>query len=46
MGETGPTARDVNVGFTKNPLQLTAKANAASAAHAPIKLSLDLFDDM
>lgn len=31
----GPIANDVTVGFTKNPLQLTAKARLRSTANAP-----------
>jgi len=34
-------ARLVSVGFTKNPRQLTAKANAASAAKAQVNWSFD-----
>ena len=39
LGVAGPTAIEVSVGFTKNPLQLAAKANAPSAANAPIRWS-------
>ena len=39
LGEAGPTAMEVRVGFTKNPLQLAAKANAPSAANAAIRWS-------
>lgn len=46
VGLAGPTARELNVGFTKNPLQLTANASMASAPNAPIKRRLDLFDDI
>jgi hypothetical protein len=42
----GPTVMLVNVGFTKKPLQLTAKARAASAARAPIRRSLCFVDDI
>jgi hypothetical protein len=34
----GPTDTAVRVGFTKNPVQLAAKAKVRSAAHAPITL--------
>ncbi len=36
----------VTVGFTKNPLQLTARARVASAANAPARRSLFLVDDI
>ena len=46
VGLAGPTASELNVGFTKNPLQLTANASMASAPNAPIKRRLDLFVDI
>lgn len=46
LGDAGPTARDVKVGFTKNPLQLAAKASATSAAKAPINRSFCGLRDM
>jgi hypothetical protein len=46
VGLAGPTASELNVGFTKNPLQPTADASAASTPNAPIKRRLDLFDDI
>jgi len=46
VGDAGPTEIDVSVGFTKNPVQLTAKANVASAAKAPAKRSLWFADDI
>ena len=39
VGLDGPTASEVKVGFTKNPRQLAANANAASAAKAAIRWS-------
>ena len=42
----GPMATEVSVGLTKNPLQLAAKANVASAAKAQIKRSFDLYKDI
>jgi|SRR5882672_1680538 len=46
VGVTGPTESEVNVGFTKNPVQLTAKANMLSAAKAPAMRRLWFADDM
>jgi len=46
VGLAGPTESELNVGFTKNPLQLTANARVASTANAPIKRSFEFFDDM
>ena len=40
-GDPGATTSELSVGFTKNPRQLTARANVASAAKAQIKRSLD-----
>jgi len=34
------------VGFTKKPVQLTARASAASAANAPIRRCLCFVDDI
>jgi hypothetical protein len=42
----GPTETPVRVGLTKNPRQLIARANAASAAQAPITRTLCLMEDM
>jgi hypothetical protein len=42
----GATDIEVNVGFTKNPRQLTARARAASAATAPATRSWCLIDDI
>ncbi len=41
VGEGGPTAIPETVGFTKKPRQLTANANIASAAKAPVIRSVD-----
>jgi len=46
VGLAGPTARELSVGFTKKPVQLTARASDAKTANAPIKLKFDLFDDI
>jgi hypothetical protein len=46
VGVGGPTAIPETVGFTKKPLQLTAKAKVASAAKAPVIRSLDFVDDI
>lgn len=46
VGETGPTASDVSVGFTKKPRQPTARDKDASTAKAPIKRSLGFVDDI
>ena len=46
VGLAGPTESELSVGFTKNPLQLTANASVASTLNAPIKRRLDLFDDI
>ena len=46
VGDGGPTAIEDSVGFTKNPLQLTAKASVASAAKAPARRSLCFADDI
>jgi hypothetical protein len=40
-GDPGATTSELRVGFTKNPRQLTARPNVASAAKAQIKRSLD-----
>lgn len=42
----GPIVTPVSVGFTKNPRQLAAKANVASAANAPINRSFCIFEDI
>ena len=46
VGDTGPTDKDEIVGFTKNPVQLTAKANRLSAARAPRRRSVRFGDDI
>jgi len=46
VGDTGPTDSDETVGFTKKPVQLTARADMASAARAPVKRSLWFGDDI
>jgi len=46
VGVTGPTAIEDRMGFTKKPVQLTARANIASAAKAPGRRSLCLADDI
>jgi|SRR5579862_1603463 len=46
IGETGPTASAVSVGFTKNPVQLIASARVASAAEAPTTRILCFVDDI
>jgi hypothetical protein len=38
VGEAGPTDNEESVGFTKNPLQLAAKAKVKSTANEPISL--------
>jgi len=40
-GDAGATTSELSVGFTKNPRQLTAKANVASAAKAQAKRNFD-----
>ena len=45
-GLAGPTASELNVGFTKNPVQLAARTNALKAAKAPTKRRFFLFDDI
>jgi hypothetical protein len=46
VGDAGPIASAVSVGFTKNPRQLMAKARVASAAKAPISRSFFFVDDI
>lgn len=46
VGLAGPTAIELKVGFTKNPVQLAAKTNKANIANAPIKRKFVLFDDI
>lgn len=46
VGLAGPTESELNVGFTKKPLQPTANASMVSTLNAPIKRRLDLFDDI
>jgi len=42
----GTTVIELSVGFTKNPRQLTARANVTRAAKAPAKRSFDFVDDI
>jgi hypothetical protein len=46
LGDAGPTAMEDNVGFTKKPLQLTAKVRVASAAKAQVSRSFCVVDDI
>jgi hypothetical protein len=46
VGVAGPTEIEDNVGFTKNPVQLTARANVANTPKAPASRSLVFADDM
>src|ERR1700722_2089389 len=46
VGDAGPIDIEDMTGFWKKPLQLTPKANVASAAKAPIKWSLRFIDDI
>ena len=46
VGVAGPTAREVKVGFTKNPVQLTANASIASPGRAPATRSLGMVEDI
>ena len=45
-GLAGPTASELNVGFTKKPLQLTARANVPRTTKAPAKRKFLFFDDI
>jgi hypothetical protein len=45
-GVAGATTRELTVGFTKKPRQLTARAKEASAAKAAIRRKLDFMEDM
>lgn len=45
-GAEGLMLSVVNVGLVKNPLQLTARANVASAAKAPARRTLCFVDDI
>ena len=45
-GLAGPTASELNVGFTKNPVQLAARANIPRATKAPTKRKFFFFDDI
>jgi hypothetical protein len=46
VGDAGPTASELIVGFTKKPVQLMVRANVATAANAPARRSLCLVDDI
>jgi len=46
VGDAGPTEMLVSVGFTKNPVQLTAKARVVSAAKAPMRRGLCVVNDI
>ncbi len=46
VGVAGPTAIELSVGFTKNPLQPTARANVPRTANAPTKRKFFFFDDI
>ena len=46
VGVGGPTASELNVGFTKNPVQLAARAKAPRAMKAPAKRKFFFFDDI
>jgi hypothetical protein len=46
VGVAGPTAIEVSVGLTKNPVQPTPIANSASAANDPIRRGLRFVDGM
>lgn len=46
VGDTGPTASEDIVGFTKNPLHPTPRAKIRSAANEPAMRSLFLDDDI
>lgn len=46
VGVTGPTEIDDTEGFTKKPVQLTARTNNASAAKAPVRRRFCWIDDM
>jgi hypothetical protein len=45
-GLDGSIVTDVMVGFTKNPVQLTASTKVASAENTPVRRSLFLVDDI
>ena len=45
-GLGGSITISVMVGFTKNPVQLAARANVASAMHAPITRSFEFFENI
>jgi hypothetical protein len=46
VGDAGPTASELSVGFTKKPLQLMAKARVRSAAKVPATRSWCFVDDI
>jgi hypothetical protein len=46
VGDGGPTAIELSVGFTKNPRQLPARAKVASAAKAATSRSFDFVNDI
>jgi hypothetical protein len=45
-GLDGSIVTDVMVGFTKNPVQLTASTKVASVENTPVRRSLFLVDDI
>lgn len=45
-GVAGSIVIDVMVGFTKNPVQLTARTKVASVENTPVRRSLFLVDDI
>lgn len=45
-GVDGSIVIDVMVGFTKNPVQLTASTKVASVENTPVRRSLFLVDDI
>jgi hypothetical protein len=46
VGDTGPTAMELMVGFTKKPVQLTPRAKIARTPNAPARRSVFFLDDI
>ena len=46
VGDTGPTAMELTVGFTKNPVQLTPRAKIARTPKAMARRSGFFLDDI
>ena len=46
VGLAGPTAIELNVGFTKNPVQLAARANVPRTTKEPTNRKFFFFDDI